>query len=125
MAKILNLQAPKSMSLQKMGAEEVGQYVSKLADKALDGGLDDLRPVGVNAVALGQRIPGSTSEPGVWAEWVRACCNRRDRIEDFIDPVIDQFEREGSPVAHQLAGEHLESQMRIQTLEHPTKHRKA
>jgi len=123
MAKVLNLQAPKSMSLREMRAEEVERYVSKLADDALDRGLEGLRPVGVNAVALGQRVPGTAAAPGVWAEWTRACCNRRDMIEDFVDPVIDQFERDGSPVAQQLAGQHLESQMRIQTLEHPT-HRK-
>jgi hypothetical protein len=125
MAKILNLQAPKSMSLHKMRAEEVEQHVSRLADEALDKGLDGLRPVGVNAIALGQRVPGTAAEPGVWAEWTRACCNRRESIEEFVDPAVEQFEREGSPVARELAGEHLESQMRIQTLEHPTQHRRA
>lgn len=125
MAKILNVQAPASMELRKMRSEEVEKYVSKLADEALDRIPDDLRPVGVNAVSLAQRVPGTAAEPGFWAEWTRACCDRRSRIEDFVDPVIEQFERPDSPVIGQLRGEHLESQMRVQMLEHPTEHTKA
>ena len=125
MAKILNLQAPKSMELRSMRSEEVEKYVSGLADEALERMPDDLRPVGINAVSLSQRMPGTGADPGFWAEWTRACCDRRDRIQDFVDPVIDQFERPGSPVIEQLHGEHLESQMRVQMLEHPTQHRKA
>lgn len=125
MARILNLQAPESMELRKMQPEELERYVSKLADEALDRIPDDLRPVGVNAVALSQHLPGTQAQPGFWAEWTRACCDRRHLIEDFEDPVIEQFEREGSLVTRQLEGEHLESQLRVQMLEHPTQHRKA
>lgn len=125
MAKILNLRAPESMELRRMQSEEVATYVSKLADEALDRIPDDLRPVGVNAVSLAQRVPGTAAEPGFWAEWTRACCDRRDRIEDFTDPVIEQFERPDSLVLSQLHGEHLETQMRVQMLEHPTMHDKA
>jgi hypothetical protein len=123
-AKILNLQAPKSMQLRDMKSEEVASYVAKHADEALKRMPDDLRPVGINAVALSQRIPGTSSDPGFWAEWTRACCDRRAQIEDFTDPVIEQFERPGSPVTTQLHGEHLETQMRVQMLEHPTQHTK-
>jgi hypothetical protein len=124
MARILNLQAPPSMELRAMRSEEVERYASRLADDALDRMPEGMRPVGVNAVSLSQVLPGTETEPGFWAEWTRACCDRRDRIEDFINPVIEQFEREGSPVTRQLEGEHLESQMRIQMLEHPTMHRR-
>lgn len=125
MAKVLNLKAPESMELRQMRSEEVEAYVSKLADEALERIPDDLRPVGINAVSLAQRVPGTAAEPGFWAEWTRACCNRRESIEDFVDPVIEQFERPDSPVIAQLHGEHLESQMRVQMLEHPTMHKKA
>lgn len=125
MAKILTLQAPKSMVLRDMRSEEIAKYVAKHADAGLEGMPDGVRPVGINAVALSQRIPGSASDPGFWAEWTRACCDRRSRIEDFTDPVIDQFERPDSPVAAMLHGEHLEMQMRVQMLEHPTEHKKA
>ena len=123
MAKILNLRAPESMELHRMESKEVASYVSKLADEALERIPDGIRPAGVNALALSQRVPGTAAEPGFWAEWTRACCDRRDRIEDFVDPVIDQFERPDSLVLRELAGEHLETQMRVQMLEHPTEHR--
>lgn len=125
MAKILNLKAPESMELRRMESEEVATYISKLANEALDRIPDDLRPVGINAVSLAQRVPGTAAEPGFWAEWTRACCDHRARIEDFVDPVIEQFERPDSLVISQLAGEHLETQMRVQMLEHPTRHKKA
>lgn len=125
MARVLDLHAPESMRLKDMKPEEVERYVSKLADEALERMPADMRPIGVNALALNQLIPGTNTEPGFWVEWTRACCDRRNRIDDFTDPVIGQFEREGSPVASQLAREHLETQMRVQMLEHPTLHRKA
>ena len=124
MAKILNLQAPKSMSLHTMRAEEIEQHVSKLADEALERGLGGGRPVGVNAIALGQMIPVGGQDLGGWAEWTRACCSNRAQIADFTDPVIDEFEREGSPLIEQLSGQHVESQMRIVTLESPQHRRR-
>ena len=125
MARVLNLQAPKSMTLHTMRPAEVERYVSDLAEDAFKRMPDGLKPAGVNAVALAQRMPGTGGDPGVWAEWTRACCGSRNRIQDFVDPVIDQFERPDSPVLRELAGQHLESQMRIITLEHPTMHTKA
>lgn len=119
MSRILNLHAPKSMSLHTMRTEEIEQYVSKLADQALERGLEGGRPIGVNAVAIGQLVPLGGQDVGGWAEWTRACCNRRDLIDDFTDPAINEFEREGSPLVQQLAGQHVESQMRIVTLESP------
>jgi hypothetical protein len=124
MAKILDLSAPKSMRLASMKADDVAQYVSKFADETLARMPDDLRPVGVNAVTLSQLAPGTKAAPGIWAEWTRACCNRRDRIEEFVDPVVDQFERPGSPVSTEVRAQHLESQLRVFELEHPTMHRK-
>jgi hypothetical protein len=125
MSRTLNLRAPASMKLGALKPAEVERYVSKLADDHLARVPDGLRASGINAAVLSQLTPGTNLEPGVWVEWTRACCNRRDQIEDFVDPVIDQFEREGSPVLRELGGQHLESQMRVQTLEHPTQHKKA
>ena len=94
----------------------------KRAESALDSLETGSRPIGINAVSLSQRLPGTAAEPGFWAEWTRACCDRRRVIEDFEDPLIEQFEREGSHVTRQLKGEHLESQLRVLELEHPTEH---
>jgi hypothetical protein len=121
-ARTLNLKAPDSIRLMEMGRQEVEKHVAEHAERVLDSLSDVARPIGVNAVSLNQTLPGTGADPGFWAEWTRACCGSRAKIEDFSDPVIEQFERPDSPVVKELAGEHLESQMRIQELEHPTKH---
>jgi hypothetical protein len=124
MAKVIRIRAPKSMELRKMGAKEVEAQVSRMADQTLEHLPKDAVPVGVNAVSMGQMIPGSAVEGGVWAEWTRACCDRRNLIEEFVDPVVDQFEIAATPFSAELGGQHVESQMRIIDLERPT-HRKA
>lgn len=125
MAKVIEIRAPKSMELRKMGAKEIEAQVSRMADQTLEHLPKDARPVGINAVSLSQAIPGSAVEGGVWAEWTRACCNRRNLIEEFVDPVVDQFEIAATPFSAELGGQHVESQMRIIELEHPTMHVKA
>ena len=125
MARVINIRAPKSMQLRTMNAKEIEAQVSKLSDQTLEHLPKEARPVGVNAIAVSQVVPGTRSEQGFWAEWTRACCDRRDVIADFVDPVIDQFEIPASPFATELGGMHVESQMRIVELEHPTLHRKA
>jgi hypothetical protein len=125
MARILSVRAPQSMELRRMKSEEIEKQVSAMADEALERLPKGANPVGINAVSLSQHIPGTNADPGVWAEWTRACCNRRDKIDDFVDPVVDQFERPDSAVAQQIGAQHLESQLKIVHLEHPTMHVKA
>jgi hypothetical protein len=121
-ARTLNLKAPDSMRLTEMGREEVEKHVAEHAERVLDSLGDVARPIGVNAVSLAQSFPGTNRQAGGWAEWTRACCGSRAKIEDFEDPLLEQFERPDSPVLKEWGGEHLESQLRIQTFEHPTEH---
>lgn len=114
MAKVINLKAPKSFSLLKMGEAEVAKYVSEHADRTLASLPDELRPVGVNRVSLGSN---QAADPGVWAQWTRACCDRRSRIEDFTDPVRDDYNDAITPLSGVKANTHIESQMVTYRLE--------
>lgn len=119
MAKVIDLKAPKSISLQKMGEAEVAKYVSQQADKALEAMPEGLRPIGVNRVSLGSH---PSADVGVWAQWTRACCDKRRRIEDFTDPVMDDFNNSVAAVSGVKANVHIESQMVVHRLEDSTKH---
>lgn len=114
MAQVINLKAPKSLSLTKMSEAEVAKYVSEHADKTLAALPEALQPVGVNRVALGSNI---AADPGVWAQWTRACCDRRRRIDDFTDPVMDDFNASITPLSGVKANVHIESQMVVHRLE--------
>jgi hypothetical protein len=122
MAKTLNLRAPDAMCLKDMQAADIEAYVLKLADDALTNLPDGMRPHSVNTVALNQTTPATQGKPGISVMWERACCGHRNQIEDFEDPVIEQFELDGSPLRRQLAGEHVESRLTVTELEHPTQH---
>lgn len=102
MSKILRVRAPKSMTLHKMGQHEIEKLVTEEASKAMSRLPEEFRPVGVNAVSIDQRM-----DVGGWAEWTRACCDKRHLIDEFTDPVrgeINQLETHA-----RNAAEHIES----------------
>lgn len=123
MAKMLNLKAPESMDLRKMEPSEIEKYVVEMAERAFEQMPEGVKPVGINAVSLSQEIEATELEPGAGMMWERVCFKFRSRIEDFTDPVAEEFEREDSPIAGRRPGTRLESQMRIQTYERPTEDR--
>lgn len=106
------------MSLTDTPIEEIERYATDLAERGLEL-LGEGAPVRVNAVSIAQRAGTE-----VWAEWTRACCGHRSQIEDFEDPVMDDFEIDALPLSGKMHGTHLESQLRTVRLEGPT-HRKA
>ena len=116
------VRAPKSMQLRRMSPEQVAEYISERADKALDA-LGEFRPVAVNRVVVDELVPGDAADPGVWAEWTRACCSHRDRIEEFVDPIVDFLDPSGSTLLRQIGEQHVESQMRVVELQNPTMHK--
>lgn len=125
MSKTLRIRAPKSMKLHAMSEREVEKYIAEEAGRMLDAMPRDIRPVGVNKVAIDSLVKGTAADAGVWAQWTRACCDKRDRIDDFVDPVMQEFDQEASLTRPELANEHVESQMRVQTLAYPAMHGKA
>ncbi len=114
MAKVFQLRAPDSMTLTDTPLEEVERYVTDMAERGLEL-LGDSVPIRVNAVSLAQQV-----DVEVWAEWSRACCGHRSRIEEFEEPVITDFEIESLPISRRLHGTHLESQLRVIKLEGPS-----
>ena len=122
MAKTINLRAPKSMKLHKMSASDVESFVSKEAARMLEAMPKDVRPVGVNAVAIDSISKRSASDPGVWVQWTRACCDRRKQIEDFMEPVVRDFDPAAAVTRAAVADEHVESMMRTETLSNPKMH---
>lgn len=118
MAKIINLQAPASMSIQKMGEAEVAKYVSEQAERSLAALPKELRPIGVNRVSLGS----NKADVDVWAQWTRACCDKRKRIEDFVDPVLTDFDNNLQASTGRKATTHVESQMVVHRLANPATH---
>lgn len=123
MARVVTLRAPASLPIREMDPREVERFVANMADGILERLDDDVLPDAISAVSLQQVLPGTEQDYGVWVEWTRACCDRRDRIPDFQTPVVDDFERAGSPVLDKFGGEHMEHQMRIVALEYPEMHR--
>jgi hypothetical protein len=119
MAKIINLKAPASMSLLKLSEAEVAKYVAEHADRSLKALPKDLHPVGVNRVSLGSNPLADTE---VWAQWTRACCDRRKRIEDFTDPVLEDYLTTPLSGIQVKANTHIESQMIVHRLENPNTH---
>jgi hypothetical protein len=110
--KTISLNAPKSMAIDKMPEAEIATYVAKEADRILAAMPDDLRPVAVNTVRLNR-----AAAPGVWAEWTRACCDKRKLIDDFVDPVVRDFGLVDYAGQDPRREAHAESQLRVLHLE--------
>lgn len=110
--KTISLNAPRSMKLEKMPEAEIADYVAKEADRFLAAMPEGLRPVAVNTVSLNR-----ASDPGVWAQWTRACCDKRKSIDDFVNPVIRDFGVAGAAGLLERSETHAESELRILQLE--------
>jgi 5'(3')-deoxyribonucleotidase len=91
MAKKFNIRAPKSVKLHEMKEAEIAEFVQKEAGKMLDQMPKEYRPVGVNAVSVDSIAPVE-EEWGVWAQWTRACNDRRPDIEEYIEPLVNEFD---------------------------------
>jgi hypothetical protein len=70
-----------------MDEQEIRAFVEKQTSKMLESIPSEIRISEVNSVQLESSVKQVQAD-GVWAQWTRACCDRRRRIEDFINPVI-------------------------------------
>ena len=122
MARVVQLRMPESERLLDMSAEEIERFVEDHADRVLEGLPEGVRPVGVNAVSLDALRPGSGREIGVWGEWTRACCGKRELIEEFEEPVMEDFMGPAVRVHEGIRGTHVESVFRKVALENPRMH---
>jgi hypothetical protein len=110
MARVFEFKAPESFTLEDMTAERLEEHAKGLGERALEA-LGDTAPVGVNAVAI------TRTDVEVWVQWTRACCDTRERIEEFDEPVVLDFESSAVRLPARLHGTHLESQLRTVRLQ--------
>lgn len=123
MARLFNLRAPKSLRIEQKSPQEIEKLVTEQAARYLEALPNDLRPSGLSGVALESLVKGTANDPGVWAQWTRACCDRRRDIDDFVDPLRDEFELAAAQLRPRSV-EHLESQHVTQVLSNPKMHGK-
>ncbi|HEY0549337.1 MAG TPA: hypothetical protein VGF13_07010 [Verrucomicrobiae bacterium] len=118
--KTFQFRAPVSMKLHTMKSEEIEKYVAQQVDVALKAIPETLRPVGVNAVTIDSIAKGTAADPGVWAQWTRACCDKRKRIEDYKD--ITPGEMREIAQLRPVVAEHVETDFSIQVMNNPKMH---
>lgn len=119
MAKVFHVRAPKTMTLGKMQEAEISRFVEAEAGKTLDQFPSAVRPVGYNAVTMSQ-LP--TADFGAWAQWSRACCDRRKDIDDYSDPIREELELETAQIRPTRG--HIESHFAVQELVRKEMHKK-
>jgi hypothetical protein len=124
MAKTLNLRAPKTMKLNRMSSKDVEAFVAKESDRMLSAMPKDVRISGINAVAIESIARDAVLDADVWVQWTRACCDSRPRIDDFIEPVVKDFDPTALTTRPDVAEQHIESLMRTETLTNPRMHGK-
>jgi len=85
MLKTIKLKNASGKALHKMTELEIREMVMKQAERMLDSIPKEIRVADVNAVQLESSLKDA-ADGGVWAQWTRACCDKRNRIEDFTYP---------------------------------------
>lgn len=123
MTKTIQVRAPKSMKLHAMSEADIAGYVAQEAGRMLESMPKEVRPVGVNAVAIDAFAQRSAADVGGWVQWTRACCDKRKQIEDFIEPVVQDFDPSAALTRPAVAGVHVESLLRREVLSDPKMHR--
>jgi hypothetical protein len=115
MAKIFHVRAPHTVKLASMSEQDITKLVEAEATKTLGAFPPNARPVGVNSVRVSQDVGG-------WAEWTRACCGSRNRIDEYVDPVRGDWEAPSALPGAPSPAEHIESSFKIQTPAHLAAH---
>lgn len=112
MSKTIKLQNASGIALHKMSENEIRQLVMKQADKMLDSIPKEIRVAGVNSVQLESSLK-EVAEVGGWAQWTRACCDKRNRIEDFTDPILPELGISNPALERVLHQNHFDSNLSI------------
>ncbi len=121
MAKYYQFRAPASIALDKMSDREIEKLVAEQSDRMLKALPEEFRPVGVQGIVLDSIREPTAIEGGVWAQWTRACCDKRKRIDEFREPITEEL-MEAAKALRPASYEHIESQLSIQALSNPKMH---
>jgi hypothetical protein len=112
MSKTINFKAPDHMHLHKMTEKEITEMVTKEADAMLSNLPKDLVVSQVNSIKLQSNLR-QVAASGVAVEWIRACCNRRNVIEDFTDPAIDELRVSDPAIEKVIFQNHFDSNLTV------------
>ena len=111
-SRTIKLKNNRDVPLQQMKEEEIREMVIKQADTILAALPEDLRVAEVNSVQLESNLK-QVADTGVWAQWTRACCDRRKRIEDFVDPALNELRIDNPQVEHAVFQNHFDSNFSV------------
>lgn len=112
MSKTIKLQNASGKTLHKMTEIEIREMVIKQADAMLDRIPKEIRVAEVNAVRLESSLK-EVANTGVWAQWERACCNRRNQIDGFTDPESPELGITNSAIEEAVFQNHFDSSFSI------------
>ncbi|MET0635660.1 MAG: hypothetical protein ABWZ25_06505 [Chitinophagaceae bacterium] len=118
MAKTINLKLDSSKVLHKMDEKEIREMVINQADAMLKSLPKDLKVSEVNSVRLQSSLK-EVADIGVWAQWTRACCDRRRLIEDFEDPRVIELGIENPALEKAVFQNHFDSNFSIKQVTEP------
>ena len=118
MSKTINLKTTDDVVLHKMTEEQIRQMVIKQADEMLKSVPKDLRISEVNSIKLESNLR-QVAEIGGWAEWTRACCDKRRFIEDFVDPQIHELGITDPRIEKTVFQNHFDSNLSFKKITEP------
>lgn len=98
--------------LSKMSEKEISKMVIQQAEEMLEKLPKDLRVSQVNSIQLESSLH-EVADFGAWAQWTRACCDKRNQIDDFINPVIDELVVFDPRIERSIYQDHFDSNFNV------------
>ena len=118
MTRTIKLQNTGRTALAKLSEKEIVEMVNSQADDMLNSLPKELQVADVNSVQLESSLK-EVADTGVWAQWTRACCDKRRRIADFIDPVIGELAVDDPRIEKVVFQDHFDSNMVVREVTEP------
>jgi len=112
MSKTIKLQNAGGRALHKMSEIEIRQLVEKQTQRILESIPKEIRVADVNSVQLESSLK-EAADVGVWAQWTRACCDKRAFIDDFTDPAIAELAISSAGIERAVHQNHFDSNFSI------------
>jgi len=112
MSKTIKLQNAGVRALHQMSEIEIRELVEKQTQQILESIPKEIRVAEVNSVQLESSLK-QAADDGVWAQWTRACCDKRASIEDFTDPANAELGISSPDVERAVHQNHFDSNFSI------------
>lgn len=102
-------------ALHKLSEKEIRAMVMKQADRMLNTIPKDIRVGDVSAVQL-ESSTKQAAVDGVWAQWTRACCDKRRLIDGFTNPVNPELAITKPEMGRALHQDHFDANLSIRQI---------